>query len=278
MRRFALLAALVMVFSVTGAANAGNEHFAHWGCGETVTWKTNANKKLVKKEIKRINSTVNSFTLVKSRGGGKPDIKLNFVSRKKMYDVTGERNVLGVAFYSLFEKKWFKRVKVFTPKLRKSNNFFKKQTFVHELWHAVGMDHIPTGQRVSLMNPYQDKSNRTKFPTSADIDALKALDDFCVERPDEGETEKPPPIVDYPSPTSSPTPTSTPTPTYTSDPAPTPTYTSDPTPTPTYTSDPTPTETGNPPPPTETSDPDPDGDLFEDCGNSDSQDSCSHLV
>jgi hypothetical protein len=251
-----------MVFSVTGAANAGKEHFAHWGCDETVTWKTNSNKKLVKKEINRINGIIDSFTLVKSRGGEKPDIRINFVSRIKMYTVTGERNVLGVAFYSLFEKKWFKKVKVFTPKLRKSNNFFKKQTFVHELWHAVGMDHIPAQQRVSLMNPYQDKSNRTKFPTSADINALKALDDFCKERPDEGDTEKPPPIVDYPEPT----PTSTPVPTYA------------PEPTPTYAPEPTPTQTSNPPPPTETGDPDPDGDLFEDCGNDDNEDSCSHLV
>ena len=260
MRKLALLAALVMVFSVTGVANAGKEHFAHWGCNETVTWKTNGSKKLVKRQARLINKTVDSFTLVKHKGRGKPDINIKFSTPAKIVRVAGDSDVLGIAYYGLIDNKWLNKVKVLTPKI-KLNKTLNKVTFVHEFWHAVGMDHVKRSSRVSLMNPYRSQNSGYKVPTSADMAALKALDDICKPRPDDGETEKPPPIVDYPDPT--PTPTSIPT------------YI--PEPTPTYTPEPTPTETSNPPPPTETSDPDPE-DLLEDCGDESSENSCSSLV
>ena len=216
MRKLALLAALVMVMSVTGAANAAKEHFAHWGCNETVTWKTNGSKKLVKRQARLINKTVDSFTLVKHKGRGKPDINIKFATPAKIVRVAGDSDVLGIAYYSLIDNKWLSRVKVLTPKI-KLNKVENKVTFVHEFWHAVGMEHVKRSSRVSLMNPYRSQNRGYKVPTSADMAALKALDNKCKPRPDDGETEKPPPIVDYPKPT----PTFTPEPTLEPTPEPT---------------------------------------------------------
>ena len=239
MRKLALLAALVMVFSVTGAANAANEYFAHWGCNETVTWKTNGSKKLVKRQARLINKTVDSFTLVKHRGREKPDINIKFSTPAKIVRVAGDSDVLGITYYGLINNEWLKRVKVLTPKI-KLNRVDNKVTFIHEFWHAVGMEHIKRKSRVSLMNPYRSQNRGYNVPTDADMAALKSLDDICKPRPDDGDVEKPPPLVDYPAPT--PEPTFKPTP--------------EPTSVPTY----DPVETQQPTP---TTIPD---DLYEDCG------------
>ena len=115
MRKFVLLAALVMVMSVTGAANAAKEHFAHWGCNETVTWKTNGSKKLVKRQARLINKTVDSFTLVKHKGRGKPDINIKFVTPAKIVRSAGDNDVLGIAYYGLIDQP-FARSKVLAGK------------------------------------------------------------------------------------------------------------------------------------------------------------------
>ena len=251
MKKFVVLAVLVMAMSVTGTANAAKEHFAHWGCNETVTWKTNGSKKLVKRQARLINKTVDSSTLVKHKGRGKPDINIKFSTPAKIVRVADDSDVLGITYYGLINNKWLNRVKVLTPKI-KLNRVDNKVTFVHEFWHAVGMEHVKKSSRVSLMNPYRSDNRGYNVPTRADMAALKSLDNFCKTNPkprpsDSDDASELPPLVDYPSPAPSPT--------------------SSPVPSPTSTSSPTPTETSNPPPPTETSSPDSSDDLYEDCAD-----------
>ena len=51
-------------------------------------------------------------------------------------------------------------------------------TIAHELGHAIGLVHVPAGERASVMNP----GNVTVDPTAADVDAVAARWGACAAR------------------------------------------------------------------------------------------------
>jgi cell division septation protein DedD len=210
------------------STSAGQDDYPYWGqnCENQgyVTWKTNRKRNVstASAVINDIDSNLSQYQFA-YKPKGKADIKINFVTKRKIKKKARSQSTIGLAVMRYDTRtNFFLKVKLFVPKnvSRQSN----VQTLEHEAWHGVGIDHV-TG-RGSLMNPYLSAGDIGLYPDAKDYQLLKSLDNKCVDAPEPSPKPKPT-VTKFPDPV--PVPTSEPTPEPTSEPTP------EPTPTPTLT-------------------------------------------
>ena len=159
--------------TVSSAVAAKTPYDARWGCYETVTWKTNARPRMVKKQAKKINKHVNTFYLERIKSG-RADINIKFVDPS-----TFSGNNVGFAHIGyILDSDLIDNVNIYTSDFGPGRRKATRAILVHELWHGVGMVHIPQSERYSIMNPTLNLY-RTNRPTDTDWANLSSLDYLC---------------------------------------------------------------------------------------------------
>jgi hypothetical protein len=159
---------------VSGGVSAKERvHYGRWPCLAEVTYQTNKYPRMVKRFASQINEHVDSFSLVRNRSGGKADISVRFLPREVVSRKAD--GALGVTDYGfdLDTGEYFVAMSVLVTDAGKTAG--TRKVLRHEMLHAVGLTHIKTGSRVSLMNPVVTVTR----PTKADWRAVRALDGKC---------------------------------------------------------------------------------------------------
>ena len=147
-------------------------------CYGVVKWKTNGRHKFVNRQFKIINKTLDNWTFVKVRQDQPADIKVKFRSPERIEKVSNGEWV-GIVWYDYFysgTKKTFSDARAVVPR----SGFGWKTVTAHEIWHTVGVAHVPQKYRPSLMNPYLDRPTIYGwYPDAEDFRLLRTVDNKC---------------------------------------------------------------------------------------------------
>ena len=183
---------LGLVFGGTVIASAEQDYsgekkqqrYPYWKdqCYGIVTYKTNSKHRFVREQFNYINSQLNNWTFVKVSKNRKANIKVRFKTPERIanqFGSDGSEQIVGIAYYNYRgsgENKSFVNARVIVP----NRGYGWKKTTIHEIWHAVGVSHVPEKYRPSIMNPiFYDSTDLDAYPNKEDWRLLRTVDNKC---------------------------------------------------------------------------------------------------
>ena len=179
---------LGLVLGGAGIANAEQDYpgqnmqkrYPSWKdqCYGIVTYKTNARHRFVKQEFNSVDNSLKNWTFVKVSKNKKADIRIKFKTPEKIAKKS-DGNWIGFVYYQYRgsgQNKSFANARALVP----NRGFAWKTVTTHEIWHAVGVAHVPEKYRLSIMNPIiYDSTNVDAYPNARDWRLLRSVDNKC---------------------------------------------------------------------------------------------------